>query len=184
MQNLIVDSRIRLEKIRFAHGFQVFQAIDQNREFLSTWLPFVQQTHSQEDTEAFIRSVMHQTGEKRDEVFVIWYDDHFAGLIGLKDTDWVNLKTEIGYWLIPAMTGKGIVTKSVRFLIEFLFTHQKLNRIQIKCGVGNRASSAVPKRLGFVFEGIERQGERHHHGFIDLEVYRLLKIEWKNTSLS
>ena len=53
-----------------------------------------------------------------------------------------------------------------------------MNRIQIKCGVGNQKSSSVPKRLGFIFEGIERHGERHHFNFIDLEVYSLLKKEW------
>lgn len=180
MQNLVVDSRIRLEEVRYSHGFQIFQAIEQNREFLSPWLPFVQQTHSQDDTEAFIRSVLSEPADERDDVFVIWFDGAFSGLIGLKDKDKVNRKVEIGYWLTQAMTGKGIVTKSVRALAEWLFGPMQMNRIQIKCGVGNVASSAIPKRLGFRFEGIERAGERHHDRYIDLEVYSLLKKEWKN----
>lgn len=179
MRTLVVDSRIKLDEIRYSHSFQVFQAIDQNREFLSPWLPFVQQTETQEDTESFIRAVLSEPADKRDDVFVIWFDNSFAGLIGLKDKDFVNRKLEIGYWLVESMTGKGIVTKSVRALMEFLFSAMKMNRIQIKCGVGNTPSSAIPKRLGFSFEGIERQGELHRDRFIDLEVYSYLKDEWK-----
>ena len=179
MQNLIVDSRIRLEEIRYSHGFQIFQAIEKNRDFLSPWLPFVQQTQSQEDTEDFIRSVLSEPADKRDDVFVIWFENSFAGLLGLKDKDFVNRKVEIGYWLVEAMTGKGIVTRSVKAMISFLFESMQMNRVQIKCGVGNTPSSAIPKRLGFTFEGIEREGERHRERYIDLEVYSFLKKEWK-----
>jgi ribosomal-protein-serine acetyltransferase len=112
-------------------------------------------------------------------VYVVWYERQLAGLVGLKDIDYLNLKTEIGYWLVENMTGKGVMTRSVKALIEFIFQVMKMNRIQIKCGVGNRKSSTIPKRLGFVFEGVERAGEKHQNKFIDLEVYSLLKKEYK-----
>lgn len=180
MNSLTINNQIRLEKIKYTHAFQIFQAIDQNREFLSYWLPFIEQTRTQEDTEAFIRSILAEPIDKREDVFVIWFRDHFAGLVGFKDTDRQNLKTEIGYWLIEKMTGKGIMKCTVEVLISFIFMTMKMNRIQIKCGVGNDKSAAIPKRLGFHFEGIERAGEKHKNRFIDLEIYSLLKNEWKN----
>ncbi len=179
MKPLVVNKQVRLEPIKYSHAFVIFEAIDQNREFLSVWLPFVEQTQNQEDTESFIQSVLTQPVETREEIFVIWYNNQFAGLIGLKDTDRINQKTEIGYWLIEKMTGKGIMKNSVEVLISYLFMNMKMNRVQIKCGVGNDKSSAVPKRLGFQVEGIERAGEKHSDRFIDLEVYSLLKYEWK-----
>ncbi len=177
MNSIVVNEKIKLERIKYTHAFQVFQAIDQNREFLSPWLPFVQQTHSQEDTEAFIRSVLSDSTTK-EEIYTIWYENKFAGLIGLKDTDHLNLKTEIGYWMIKKMGGKGIMSQSVERLINYIFSFMNMNRIQIKCGVGNDKSSAIPKRLGFQFEGIERDGEKHMDSYVDLEVYSLLKDEW------
>jgi ribosomal-protein-serine acetyltransferase len=53
-----------------------------------------------------------------------------------------------------------------------------MNRIQIRCGVGNTKSSAIPRRLGFTYEGTERCGERHNNSYIDLEVFSILKKEW------
>ncbi|KOH44396.1 GNAT family N-acetyltransferase [Sunxiuqinia dokdonensis] len=180
MERLIVNQKIELEKLKFSHAFQVFQAIDRNRAFLSPWLPFVQDTETQEDTEAFIQSITSRAGQDQDDVFVIWYDHCFAGLIGYKDTDRINLKTEIGYWLIERMTGKGIVILSTKTLIDFAFSELGMNRIVIRCGVGNDKSSAIPLRLGFEFEGIERQGEKHQERYIDLKVFSCLKKDWKS----
>ena len=103
--------------------------------------------------------------------------EEFAGLIGFKETDWVNKKTEIGYWLIEKMQGKGIITSCVTKLIKFAFQKLKLNRTQIKVAVGNSKSVAIPKRLGFTLEGIERAGEKHGQEYLNLKVYSLLKSD-------
>ncbi len=179
MQELVVNELIHLEPLKYTHAFQIFQAVDLNRKFLSPWLPFVNQTKSQEDTEHFVRTIIADRKKSGDEVFVIYYEKRFAGLIGMKDTDAANKKTEIGYWLIESMTGKGIMTRSVKALLEYLFSAQDINRVQLKCGVGNHASSAIPKRLGFHFEGVEREGEKHHKRYIDLEIYSLLRKEFR-----
>jgi ribosomal-protein-serine acetyltransferase len=86
----------------------------------------------------------------------------------------VNKKTELGYWLAENMQGKGIITGSITVLIRFAFKKLKLNRVQIKVAVGNFKSLAIPKKLGFSFEGIERAGEKHQQLYHDLEVYSLL----------
>lgn len=179
MGRLIVNQKIELEHLKFSHAFQVFQAIDRNRAFLSPWLPFVQDTETQEDTETFIQAITAKSGKEPDDVFVIWYDNCFAGLIGYKDTDRINLKTEIGYWLIESMTGKGIALLSTKALTDFAFSNLGMNRVVIRCGVGNDKSSAIPERLGFQFEGIELEGEKHQKTFIDLKVYSCLKKDWK-----
>jgi len=176
---LQVDEKISLERLHMKHAFQIFQAIDQNREFLSPWLPFVQDTLSQDDTESFIQAITKDSNAGRDEVFVIWYNNYFAGLVSFKDTDRLNMKTEIGYWQIKSMCGKGIMTRSVKKLCHYAFEQMNMNRIQIKCAIGNTSSTAIPKRLGFVYEGIERDGEKHQLGFLDLQVFSLLKNDFK-----
>ena len=53
-----------------------------------------------------------------------------------------------------------------------------MNRIEIKCAIGNTPSSSIPQRLVFKFEGIERAGELFPDGcFKDLEIYSILKDE-------
>jgi ribosomal-protein-serine acetyltransferase len=111
-------------------------------------------------------------------VFVIRHGGNFAGLIGLKGSDIINRKTEIGYWLSRHYQGKGIMTASVRELCRYTFNELGFNRIQIKCAVGNLKSKKIPQRLGFQFEGIEREGEILSGGiYTDIEVFSMLRSD-------
>jgi ribosomal-protein-serine acetyltransferase len=59
-----------------------------------------------------------------------------------------------------------------------------VNRIQIRCGTMNLSSRKIPERLGFMLEGIERDGELLSNGiYTDLAVYSLLKKEWKQSNI-
>ncbi|WP_297092083.1 GNAT family protein [uncultured Draconibacterium sp.] len=178
MEHIRVDSKIRLEQVNTSMAPVIYEAIDKDREYLSKWLPFVEYTNRVEDTKAFIASIT-RNDNKKDLVYSIYYQENFAGLIGFKDTDWVNRKTELGYWLVKNMQKKGIISSCVAKLIRFAFRKQKMNRIQIKVAAGNLPSEKIPGKLGFTFEGTERQGERHKNGYVNLKVYSLLREEMK-----
>lgn len=178
MFEIPVDERTLLKRIRLESAGRIFEAIDNNREHLADWLPFVDATVKISDTESFIKSVINSNCPKKDYIFEIFYEDEFAGLIALKEVDHYNRKTELGYWIIREYTGKGIITRSVSALIDYAFSELEMMRIQIKVAIGNTRSALVPERLGFVFEGIERSGERLSDRFADLQVYSLLKEEW------
>jgi len=175
MEYITVNKNIRLETVKLSMAPVIFETINRDREYLGKWLPFVEFTRQVSDTENFLQSIVNQQEVKKDEVFSIWYNGDFAGLIGFKDTDWINHKTEIGYWIGEKMQGKGIVTACVQKLIRYAFHKLKMNRVQIKVAVGNQKSSAIPKRLGFQFEGTERAGELHLAKYLDLEIYSLLQ---------
>ena len=181
MDNVFITSKIRIEKVTVSMAETIFGAINENREFLQKWLPFVEFTNDVSDTELFLKSVSHNADKTKNYVFAIWYKHEFAGLIGFKDTDWVNHKTEFGYWLVEKMQGKGIITNTLKKLIEHAFSDLKLNRIQIKVAIGNSKSAAIAKNLGFTLEGTERDGEFHHNKYLDLQVFSLLKSEWLAT---
>lgn len=172
-----VNDQTSLKMLNLDDTPVIFSAIIENRHFLRTWLPFVDSTKDESDIRAFVKSIVDDV-EHRQEVFAIWHKNQFAGLLGLKEIDYLNRKLEIGYWQIEEMCGKGIMTQSVEALMVFCFDELEMNRVQIRCGVGNTKSSAIPKRLGFTLEGIERAGEKHPTRYIDLEVFSFLKKEW------
>lgn len=178
MVELKVDSEIVLKEIELSDAEDIFKLIDSDRENLRIWLSFVDSTKEIEDTKDFIRSILFLPEDIRDFVAVIIYNEQKIGLIGFKLTDFVNKKTEIGYWISKEFENKGIVTKSVVKMINYAFNNLELNRIQIKCGIGNEKSSKIPKKLNFKFEGIERSAELLNGKFIDAEVYSILKDEW------
>jgi len=177
MEHIQIDDKIRLETIKLSMALEIFEAINRDRENLKTWLPFVESTKQVSDTKQFINSIVNQVTPKKEEIYSIWFKEEFAGLIGFKGTDWMNRKSEFGYWLISKMQGKGIMTKCVEKLIRYSFQKLKFQRIQIKVAHGNTKSEAIPKGLGFTFEGVERDGEYHQQKYLSLNVYSLLRTD-------
>lgn len=176
MKHIRVNDKIRLESATADMAPVIFETIDRDREYLKEWLPFVNFTFDLNDTIKFLKSVSDESN-RRDFIYIVWYKEEFAGLIGFKDTDWVNRKTEIGYWLAEKMQHKGIITACVTKLADYAFRKLNMHRIQIKVAESNQKSEAIPKKLNFKLEGIERAGELHGDKFLNLKVYSLLATD-------
>jgi ribosomal-protein-serine acetyltransferase len=176
---MIIDQDIYLRPLKYTDAQTIFEGINSSRAHLRVWLPFVDKTQSVADSEAFIKSVLDHPPEQRELVWTIWFQDHFAGLIGTNSLDHENQKTEIGYWLVQKHEGKGIMIRCVRRVMEHLFHHEHLNRIALKVAPENHRSRNIPLRLGFSYEGLERQGEKLiNNRFVDIEIYSMLRREF------
>lgn len=176
---IAVSEQITMREIAPKDAEIIFKTIDSQREYLRRWLPFVEDTKDIDFTRSFIHSICDTLPEEKEYTFILLYEGEFAGLIGFRATDRANQKTEIGYWLSEYYQHRGIISSSVPVLLRFAFNEWGINRVQIRCGVGNTPSRNIPLRLGFHFEGVERAGERFPDGsFIDLEVYSMLKSEF------
>lgn len=64
----------------------------------------------------------------------IRYNGQLVGMIALHYIDQKNKASSIGYFLAEEAQGKGIITKSVQALINYLFEVLDLHRIEIQCG--------------------------------------------------
>jgi len=170
-----VDEAIRLKEIGLEDVETIFSTINNNRKYLSEWLPFIEETLEESYSHSFVENYLNS--DRKDLICSVFFSNQFVGIIGLKDTDFDNKKTEIGYWLSESFQHHGIITKSCKVLIDFAFDELKLNRIQIKAAKENFKSQRIPERLGFKQEGIELDGELHSRGFVDLVVYSLLKTD-------
>lgn len=83
---------------------------------------------------------------------------------------------EIGYWLFPHARGRGVATRTARFLAEHGFSIG-LRRIEARVFAGNPESERVLQRAGFTREGILRSLPRRAGGRDDMTLYSLLPGE-------
>jgi len=181
MESFFIDDNIELKPIDKGDASPIFETIDNERDYLRKWLPFVDKTFSYSDSLYFVNSILSIPEEYREPIFSIYYEHQFAGIIGFRGTDITNHKTEIGYWLSQKYQKKGIITRSIPVLLEYVFNPftWNMNRVQIRCAVENYRSSAIPEKLGFRMEGIERAGELLvDDEYTDLAVYSLLREEF------
>ena len=177
-----VNENIRLELIAENHAAAIFAMVDQNRDYLKEWLPFVEKMQTVESAQNFVRGTMQRNREGQEFAFVIMENEQPIGRIGVYKIDNQNKIGEIGYWIIESAQGQGIVTNACKAMMGFCFNILQMNRIEIKCGTENVKSRLIPERLHFTLEGIIRQGERLYDHYIDLFLYSLLKTDWNGSA--
>jgi len=95
----------------------------------------------------------------------------------------VNMIT-IGYRINERYWGKGIATKAVRALVDYLFFTVKINRIQAFVMTSNKKSQKVLQKNKFVKEGIMRQSQYWKGiGVVDLIVYSFLYSDMESDNV-
>ncbi len=170
------DTDLRIYEER--HAQQVAELVDQNRAHLRQWLPWVDFSRSVEDSKAFIQNSLQQFARNEGFQLGVWYKGELAGGIGYHAIDWADRKVEIGYWLGEAFQGKGLMTKACSTLVTNAFDELGLHKVEIHCATENIRSCAIPKRLGFIQEGILRDAEWLYDHYVDLVVFGMLAREW------
>ena len=100
-------------------------------------------------------------------------------MAGLQAIDWKNRSAYIGYFLSEDLQGRGIITKSVSAILDYIFADLRLNRAEILCAASNHRSLAIPERMGFSKEGIKKEAQWLYDHYEDLVMYRMLSSEWK-----
>ncbi len=156
---------------------ELYALIAANRDCLAAWMPWARgQTLS--DTEEFIRRASDQLADDNGFQAAIVEGGQIVGVAGFHGVDRANRSTSIGYWLSEPAQGHGLATETVRGLIDHAIVCWRLNRVEIRAGVENRRSRAIPERLGFGFEGVLREAERVGERYVDQAVYAILCRDW------
>ncbi|RMF30319.1 MAG: N-acetyltransferase [Bacteroidetes bacterium] len=162
---------------RFAEA--LFQVVDAQREHLRRWLPWVDATRSPEDSRRFLYEAARFNKGGRRLTTLIVQNGYIIGSLGIVQYDGGNRWAELGYWIAAEKQGRGLMTRCCQTFIAYLFGQQDLNRLQMRIASENLPSKAVARKLGFQLEGTLRQALFLHNRFFDLEIYGLLRTEWK-----
>ncbi len=173
-----VTEEISLKYVDMFDAQPLYGLIDASRPYLREWLPFVDATVSVDNTRKYIQAALQQYAAGNGFQAVILWQGVLAGAIGFHSIDWANRSTSLGYWLAPALQGRGIMTQSCRAMVSIALREYDLNRVEIQVATGNHKSAAIPQRLGFEQEGIKRQAEWLNGRFVDHAVYSLLAEQW------
>ncbi len=171
---------LELRPFNFRDAKALYALVEANRERLRRWLPWPDANRSVLDSRAFILRVRAQDRAGRGQSFGLWWRERLVGVAGFVWIDPANGSAALGYWLAQEAEGHGLMTAAVTALIRHGFRTLQLNRIEIRAGVRNRRSRAIPERLGFRHEGTLRQVEKLADRHVDHAVYGMLVEEWRS----
>ncbi|MDK2124388.1 GNAT family N-acetyltransferase [Parachitinimonas caeni] len=86
---------------------------------------------------------------------------------------------EIGYVLFDTgARNQGVMSQSVRLLVDFLFESTHLNRLEIRMSTDNLPSERVAIKCGFSKEGVARGANYVRGRHVDMCVYAMLRSDW------
>ena len=178
MTTIHVDDEITLRWSTMADAEPLFALIDANRAYLARWLPAMDGIRTVEDERQWVEGRLKVQEEGTGTPGLVEYRGALVGSVGVDWIDYMRKVCEIGYFLAEDMQGRGIITRSCAALLDYIFHTLGLNRAQIRAMPENTRSVAVPQRLGFVYEGVQRQAQQLNGQFYDFAVYSMLASEW------
>lgn len=153
--------------------------IDRGREFIGRFNALPDVVTDLESSRAFLRAYAEKAASDTGRIHGIRADGTLVGAVVLRRMDLRQGTAEAGCWLEPAATGRGLVTRAARAVIDWAVEERGVHRVEWWVSSGNEPSIAVARRLGMTREAVLREshpyrGERH-----DEEVWAVLAPEWR-----
>ncbi|MBD0672125.1 GNAT family N-acetyltransferase [Streptomyces sp. CBMA156] len=112
-------------------------------------------------------------------VFAVVAGGEFAGFVAAGRA---GVRPAAPYWtlgvqLLPKARGRGIGTRAQRLLVDYLFAHTPVMRLEADTEAGNLAEQRVLEKLGFTREGVQRAVTFRAGEWRDVVRYSLLRTD-------
>lgn len=129
----------------------VVTAINESLEYLRPWMAWAQEPATLVGQATRLSAGIESFSATGECSYTIFDRERLRviGGCGLHDRRPITNGREIGYWLHPSHTGRGVATASASALTRAAFERLGLDQMLIHCDEANTASAAVPRRLGY-----------------------------------
>ncbi|MBM2622834.1 GNAT family N-acetyltransferase [Actinoplanes sp. LDG1-06] len=152
--------------------------IDRARATVDPWIPWASRSTDLASARQTLQRYADLQARGEGRILGIRLDGVLVGGVMAFDFDEHSGVCEVGCWLEPAGTGRGLITKSAALLIEWLIRDRSVYRVEWHCRPDNVASSAVARRLGLKHEATLRANFVWKGVRYDTEIWAVLAPEW------
>lgn len=155
------------------------RAVTESEDHLRPWMAFMaHEPQTLEQRRAMLREREREWLQGGDVMLGVFIDGEVAGSCGLHRRRG-PFALEIGYWVHPDYTGRGLASTVVRLLTDAAFSVAAIASVEIHTDKANLASAAVPRRLGFRFVG-ETPDEASAPAEVGIDcTWRMDRIDWQ-----
>lgn len=149
---------VRLKRWKVGDAELVAKLVTENLDHLRPWMPWAQRAPTVDEQRAFLEQMRQAWDEHSDFAYGVTLPTGEAiGAVGLHRRRGPGA-LEIGYWVGVAHCGRGYATAGARALTQAAFDLAGVARVEIRCDEANRASAAVPAKLGYrLVEVVDRR---------------------------
>jgi ribosomal-protein-serine acetyltransferase len=148
--------------------------IDRARDSVDPWIPWASFSTDLASATATLQRYADLQARDAGRLLGIWLDGILVGGTMFVAFDTRTGNCEIGCWLEPAATGRGLITRAARVLVDWALNTRGMHRVEWHCRRDNTASSAVARRLGMRLEATLREAYPYRGVRYDNEIWALL----------
>ncbi|GGU53091.1 N-acetyltransferase [Lentzea flava] len=159
---------------------EFFAHMERGREFIGQHIGFADAAKDLDSARNLLQRYADKTASDTGRIYGIWLDDKLVGGVIFREMDVSQGRAEVGCWLEPAATGKGLITRAARVLIDWAIRERGMHRVEWLVSSKNAPSIAVARRLGLTRDGVLRSYFVHRGVRQDLEVWSVLAPEWES----
>jgi RimJ/RimL family protein N-acetyltransferase len=153
MRAQIGGGEVTLRRWREQDATALHDVVQESLEHLRPWMAWVADGYPPEAAAAFVADTADDWARGTAFNYGIFVSGRLAGAASLMARIGPG-GLELGYWLHPAYTGRGVATRAASLLVAEAF-RSGARRVEIVTDVANARSAAIPRRLGF--EEVDRR---------------------------
>ncbi|MEV6960855.1 GNAT family protein [Streptomyces sp. NPDC051207] len=173
------DDGAELRPLEPWHAEEFLAHLDRGRTFINRFVPFGSQAADTDGAREVLQRYADRRAAGTAALHGLWLRGRLVGGVLVLNFDADNGTCEVGCWLEPDATGRGLVTRAMRVLIDWAVEARGIHRVEWVAASGNEPSLNVARRLGMSRDGVRREAHLHHGVRHDLEVWSVLAPEWR-----
>lgn len=178
--NEIFTSRLSLRTIEENNVPALFEIVQKNPELTKYLLWTV--PRSLEEMKERYQKLKNEENEGTRKRFGIFYEDAIIGAISIthivRSSGRRIMNTgELGYWISPVYSGKGLVTEAAEKMLKYGFEVLKLQKIKAACVTENIASEKILQKIGMRKVGTSKDHYFEFDRWWDMELYEVTRSE-------
>ncbi|WP_147677079.1 GNAT family N-acetyltransferase [Algibacter pacificus] len=170
-------NNFNIQPLKPSDAWPLCNFISANDDRLKRYFPKTLQENLTPDlAKRFTDKKVKQSQLKEEFLFTIKEKESndIAGLVYIKELNWITKKAEFAYCIGYQFEGKGITTKSVELLSNYAFDVLGLKTLEIIVHKDNLASVAVAKNNNFTWiKTLKNEHTPPNEAPLDMELYEL-----------
>jgi ribosomal-protein-serine acetyltransferase len=161
------------------HAEEFAAHVDRIRDHLKPWIPFASRVYDADGARALLQRFADMRAADTGRMYGLWLGGELSGGTLFKEFDAVSRVCEVGVWLAPGATGRGLITRAVTAMIDWAVEERGMQRIEWRTDPRNERSRAAAARLGLTREGVLRSSFVLEGQRFDTEVWAVLAGDWR-----
>ncbi|MFC3575421.1 GNAT family protein [Streptomyces yaanensis] len=173
------DDGAELRPLAPWHAEEFLAHLDRGREFITEHIPFGTNATDVDSARAVLQTWADKQAADNGGLHGLWLEGKLVGGVLFRVFDAEGGNCEVGCWLEPAATGRGLVTRAIRVLIDWAVDERGIHRVEWQASSANVPSLNVARRLGLSRDGVLREDFLYRGVRQDTEVWSVLASEWR-----